>query len=195
MLDAISAGEENIPRKRNQSQLTASSSPLSPTKLNFNASTPPTDHSSVMEKPPLCWKCLCCGDENCSYEDGITLMWYFDDSPVFNSEEEEDDPCEPKIPPQSLTITSHEWNEQKIAISECVSGILKSKTFFGHNKFLGTKALDGRLREWLESRVDKSTVNRHWPALRKAVKEVMRFKRQLCVEMITTLWVGKGQSP
>ena len=103
-----------------------------------------------------------------------------------DGQEHENDPCEPMV------NTCREWNkefarsfnEMVNPIRSVVYGIVFSDGFWSAHKFIGSESLELKLRTWMKWRIDAETVDKNWPALRRAVKESLRYKRQLCVGYI-----------
>lgn len=135
------------------------------------------------------WDCLACGEANCAFENGAMVL------DAGRLEEEEDDPHQPKHSVEEC----EEWTRDKAfnfeacrgAIMNVTVGILLSKGFFSHNKFVGSKALDLKLKTWIRYRVPASVVDRHWYALRETAKLSLGYKRQACVESIRVAFIGK----
>ena len=144
--------------------------------------------SSMKKTPPsglgLVFRCLACDKEACPFENGYTVM---NDGKEYNDHEH--DPSEPS--------NQRGWTSKRKQISfdsmvnpvrTVVLRIMHSNGFWSSNKFIGNEKLDHKLRCWMKKKLEPRTVDENWHALRRAVKEALRFKRQQSVEAIRRLY-------
>lgn len=131
--------------------------------------------------------CLVCGKSECGFDRGVTIMKEEDGQSKEHDELEDmpavfvrDQNCEAAL------------DEESRAVRECVRGVLQSKTFFSSNKYVGNShEFHKKLKLWLEARLHSTTiVGRNWLALRRAAKETLRYKRQVCISRMQQLFVG-----
>ena len=134
------------------------------------------------------WICLCCGKSECRYENGITL---------FNEEETplEHDPCEIKVQERRRCFSETDYMEEGMVVRNCTKGLLRSKKFFAHNKYIGTLSLDRKLKEWLNQHLSEDIIQKNWPSLRQAAKETLRYKRLERISFVRDAFVGKIWAP
>lgn len=139
----------------------------------------PTSHSI--------WNCLACGEKNCAFENGATVLE--------DTKEEEHDPDQLN----ALVGDCKEWTRNeavnfevcKAAIMSVTMGVLLSKGFFGHNKFMGSKALDLKLKTWMKYRVPSNLVDSNWTVFRETAKMSLEYKRQACVGSMRLAFKGE----
>lgn len=135
------------------------------------------------------WDCLACGEANCVFEDGTNTL-------QDNKEAEEHDPNQPKL----VAAECKEWTKNealnfevcKGAIMSVTMGILLSKGFFSHNKFIGSKALDLKLKTWIKFRVPAKLVDSNWVVFRETAKMSLGYKRQVCVAFMRAAFIGES---
>ena len=123
--------------------------------------------------------CLACNKEECPFESGFTVM--VDDS----LEDPEHDPCEPSLQQGWRTNPKHfSFDGMVFPVKTVVLRIMHSNGFWSHNKYIGSKKLDHKLRCWMKTKFEPKLVEDHWLPLRCAIKEALRFKRQQSVDGI-----------
>lgn len=154
------------------------------------------DATMVVVQPPFCpskkqcysncWRCLVCGESKCCFDNGATIMDECD------GQGDEKDPSEEKPQPDiHSTAAMQKVGEEAESIKSCVRGLLQSKGFFSSNKYIGSVSLNRLLKGWLLARFGcQDTVERNWVALRRATKETLRYKRQVCVERLKKIYIG-----
>ena len=176
------------------------SSPLEPIKLPEMKNVPPAymnlDGFGTGKPIPAAlslWLCLCCGRPECGFESGVTIMKEED------GQDREDDPCEIDNE-KSTGMKEKDFNEESEAIRDCVSGLLRSKKFFGWNKYVGTASLDKKLKTWLKSKIKEETVDKNWVALEGRRKKLcdsndktalVSWKKSTLVSIFCAM-IGKG---
>ena len=132
--------------------------------------------------------CLACGQRGCRHEDGFL--------PVNNiSELKEHDPLEPDphcCPPHSNSAKLS-FDELKTPVRVVVAGIMKSSGIWSRHKYVGNRQLESKLKTWMRNRLDEGLVDSNWRALRQAVKEALRSKRQRSVGMIRAAFSGEKE--
>lgn len=127
--------------------------------------------------------CLTCGTPACPYESGYSIMKPGD------GDEREFDPAEP---PLNATLKQPlAFDKLKSPIRVVIGGIVYSKKIWSNHKFIGSSHLDLKLQTWMRNRLNAPLVDNNWPPLRRAVKELLRYKRQRSVDLIREAFFGE----
>lgn len=166
----------------------------SPPRASFGDPIP-AEEASGNKKPKVdsedydIFSCLACGRDACKYENGFTV---FD---VHDLQMYEYDPHEPYCRPCTYFDRERGAGFEHIRepIKTLVFAIMVlSKGFWCKHKFLGSNALDLKLKTWMKQKLfSEDMVDNNWKGLRRAVKEAMRYRRQKVVEAIKKAYMGQ----
>lgn len=134
---------------------------------------------------PFAYSCLACGEMQCPYDNGFTVL--------MECEGEEFDPAE-HHPMQAATEQVSAvplllpFTDIEKSLRMVITGIMDSKGVWATNKYIGNPRLDSKLKTWMRNRLPQTTLvdSPNWVALRYSVKETFRYKRQKCVRLIRT---------
>ena len=131
------------------------------------------------------WDCLACGHSGCRFEMGVTIMNAYD------GQENEWDPLE--IDWKGTENPDTKFDEIKICLACAVRSALTSKGMFSIHKFIGGDSFEAKLKEWLVKTVigSRAAVENLYPLLRRAVKETLRYKRQVSLTRMRDFYVGE----
>ena len=127
------------------------------------------------------FNCLACGRSACPYENGYTVL------KEDGGQQHEHDPSEPK----NNNGASERFDSVKAPLRLVVGGIMRSNGIWTTHKFIGNCQLDLKLKTWMRNRLDPKLVESNWAALRRGVKETLRYKRQQSVRKIKGAHFGK----
>lgn len=142
------------------------------------AATAKKPRSSAKESS---FRCMACGKNGCPYDNGYTVL---DDKP---GQEYEYDPWDPL--PADLAPTFC-FDRIKSSIRIVVAAAIVSKGFWSVHKFIGSQTLDMKLTTWMKQRLNDRLVDDNRAALRRAVMEALRYKRQESIRSIKTTFFG-----
>ena len=149
-------------------------------------------NSILWDRTNTIWDCLACGKHNCEFKNGTATLMASDDD-----QENEYDLCECE-PGEKLTHcndwtrgTAYEFNKLSDAIKMLVNAALFLKGFWGLYKYVGTKSLDLKIRTWMKWRCGRDMADKNWIPLRRAIKETLRYRRQLCCSWLHNAWIGE----
>ena len=139
-------------------------------------------------------ECLACGNVNCPYDDGHSVLDSMD-----KENQEEFDPSEPCLQAWKNSTGSDparvwSFHELKGPITVSVAGVAHSKDFWANHKYLGSTSLDLKIQAWLKHRVEQTLLEDNWILLRRGVKEALRYKRQQSAEFIRSTFFGESSS-
>lgn len=141
-----------------------------------------------MRKPASIWACLACGNDSCGFESGVTIMKSED------GQDHEYDPC-------SL-VPSHYYHEHGLKegpVFDCVKKygeiliecMMRSNGFWSYVKYIGSPSCDLKLRKYIALRVmGQGLLQQLWPPMRHAVKEILRYKRQMAISQMEQAYLG-----
>lgn len=126
----------------------------------------------------------------CLHENGHSLIKDND------GQQNEHDPLEPaksSCVAWSTVRSSSSYDKVKISVRTVVNGVLVGSTgFWSRNKYiLASQILERKLLTWMKQQIAPEVVGVYWHCLRQAVKEALRFRRQLVVDAIERRFLGQ----
>ncbi len=130
--------------------------------------------------------CLTCRKENCPYENGYTVL---DDDDGQMYEYDLGD-ISPEVYRDLVKEMGLCFDKIRAPVKAVVACIVTSEGFWAKYKFIGSKGIDHKLKAFMKTRVNTDFVDKNWYPLRRAVKEALRYRRQLAVENIHSAYIG-----
>ena len=141
--------------------------------------------SPPLKKKRTEWACLACNQDGCRYELGVSVM------NVGDGQENEYDPMEDEI--MKAGTAPADYEEIKTTILFCVRSAYTSPSMFPHHKYMEGQSFDMKIQKWLGLKVvAKDTIGKYYYLLRRTVKEVLRYKRQVSIERMEENYVGES---
>lgn len=146
----------------------------SPSRANKTRKKEEGAQSAFVSTQDYQWPCLCCQEEDCSYEQDARTA-------IANIKEgAEYDPNQPRLCQKGLIMPKRLW---ELIRDHLVDDFVASQWFFAHHKYIGSVSLDAKIKIWLQMKLRmEQFVENHWLELRLVVKETMRLRRILVVE-------------